>query len=104
MHRIAAATLLATGLLVTGCSSSDDPADSKSSSNPTKAAETTAAAKGNPEYDKVWDSLNAEAQKTTCELMAADGPESVSYLLSKPGDTPSVDMKAAAEYINDEKC
>lgn len=104
MHRIAAATVLAAGLLVAGCSSSDDTAGPKSSSNPTKAAETTAAAKDNAKYDEVWDGLGVEGQKTACELMAADGPESVSYLLSKPGDSPSVDMKAAAEYINDEKC
>ncbi|MER5473726.1 hypothetical protein [Streptomyces sp. NPDC002685] len=104
MHRIATATLLAAGLLLAGCSSGDGKAEAKPSSSPTKAGETTAAANGDAKYDEIWDGLGVEGQKTACDLLAADGPGAVSYVLDASVDDPSVDTKALAEYFNDEKC
>jgi hypothetical protein len=55
-------------------------------------------------YDEAWAALDPEAQTTTCDLLAADGPESVGFLLSEMVDDPSIDTVAMAEYLYEEKC
>jgi hypothetical protein len=104
MRRTAPAALLAASLLLAGCSSSDDNPETKPSSNPTTASESTAATGNEALYDKIWNERSPEAQETLCDLLAADGPGAVSVLLEQSIDEPSVDFDALAEYINDEKC
>ncbi|MFD5709498.1 hypothetical protein ACFWHW_03735 [Streptomyces pharetrae] len=55
-------------------------------------------------YDDAWAAMDPEAQTTVCDLLAADGPESVGLLLGESVDDPSVDTVAMAEYLYTEKC
>lgn len=99
----AAAALLLAAL--TACqSSSDGTTSSKPSGSPATASERASATGNAAQYDAIWKARSPETQKTVCDLLAADGPEAVSFLLGQTIDDPSVDMVALAEYINDEKC
>ena len=55
-------------------------------------------------YDEGWESLDAEGQQTTCELLKADGPDSVGLLLEESLEDPSLDGQKMAEYFLEEKC
>lgn len=55
-------------------------------------------------YDEAWEALDPEAQATTCDLLNADGPESVGFLLGQTVNDPSIDTAAMAEYLHAEKC
>ena len=55
-------------------------------------------------YDEGWDSLDAEGQQTTCELLRTDGPDAVGLLLEESLDDPSLDGQKMAEYLLNEKC
>jgi len=55
-------------------------------------------------YDDAWEALGSEGQTTTCDLLEADGPESVGILLGESVTDPSIDTDAMAKYLFAEKC
>ncbi|KND29928.1 hypothetical protein [Streptomyces stelliscabiei] len=55
-------------------------------------------------YDEGWESLDADGQQTTCELLKSDGPDAVGDLLDSLLDDPSLDGQEMAEYLLAEKC
>lgn len=55
-------------------------------------------------YDETWDSLDSDARRSTCDLLASNGPKAVGETLKSLVQDASVDTTAMAEYFYKKKC